>query len=258
VNRSGELSGAVIEGEGFSLGVRFGPEGRVEEFPIMLNGVMAQAGVSYSRGSEILGISLTFTPMGAEEESAEPAKFEVLEYMDSYPSMVRCSRGDAWYFISLSRGGDGIIETWYDEEGKYIGAYGYTFGKIGNDSRIRFCRDYSNPEGVTEYHYDSRLLVTESLGPGGVYKVLFYRDDLPRYWEYRPNGETGGKYTLQWDEQGLLLQITGDGEIYRRYEYTLDGKGNWIERQEFRMTRQSELWVPVPGAAIRRVLEYRE
>jgi hypothetical protein len=275
--RAGEISKASIEGEHF-FSFSIDPEGR--EFPFMLNGRMAQAGITYGGRSEIREIVLSFPAERVNSREApdqDPPdenlwELEILEYRDSYPLVIRGLRGDAWYFINLSRRGNSILETWYDEEGMILGAYGYSLGKIGNDLRIRVFQDYSKEEAVTEYHYDSRLFVTESSGPGGVYTVLFYREDLPRYWERRPRfleesiagardltGNRPGNFTLQWDERGMLLRITGgpdSGDIDYRYEYTFDGMGNWIERREIRMTRQMGLLVPSQGTIWRRVLEY--
>jgi hypothetical protein len=261
---SGFLAGASVEGEG-SFSYSAGPGGRAGAFPFMLNGRMVQAAIDYGPSMEILKIVISGeTPEIPDDPSDESLadnawEMEVMEYFDSRPMVLRVRRGDAWYFISLSRGGNRIMETWYDEEGNMLGAYDFSLGEVGNEARIRNLRYYSDNETLTEFHYDSRLLVSECSGPYGAYKALFYREDLPRYWERRPSGEgqESGSYTLQWDEAGFLRRITG-GEIDCRYEYTLDVMGNWIERREIRMTRRLGLLAPSPGTTWKRVLEYGE
>ena len=255
---SGETRRIFIEGEGFSLNFRYGPDGLIEEFPFMLYNKMAQVSLVY-RGPLIEEMFISF-PYGEEESWL----LEFLEYRDFFPSMVRAYMGGAWYFISLFRGGNEIMETWYNEEGEALGAYSYSLILIGGNSRIRTIRDYLSLEGITEYHYDSRGLITAISGPGGFYRVLYYREDLPRYWELSPTGN----FSLQWDEQDTLLGIRGEsegGHVDYRYEYTFDEKGNWIERREIRLTPMGQvtpgmegLLFPVPGTLFRRVIEYKE
>ena len=275
--RRGEISGIQIEGEGISLNYRFDGFDRIVEFPLMLKGRMAQVSLGYYRLSELREMTLSF-------EDEESYRFEFLELSDMYPVLVRGSLGDVWYFIYYSWGVNEAAETWYDEEGNFLGAYVYSLTEIGKDLKARMRRDFSDSEvgPVTEFFYDSRGFLTEAAGTGGVYKVQYYREDLPRYWERRPaenlSNEGTGNYSLQWDERGLLIRISsleapsiegspsiesGDenssgGPVDYRYEYTLDEKGNWIERREIQMSRRMGLLVPSPGTTLRRVLEYRE
>ena len=263
-----EIRRVTIEGEGVSFSFQYGPEGaprgRIEEFPFMLDNGIVQVRLVY-RGALISELLV---------ESGEASwALEILEYEDSFPSVVRATPGDAWYFISLSRGGNQIIETWYDDVGEALGAYGYSLVTIGSKTGIRSVWDYSSIQGLREYHYDSRGLITGDSGSGGLYGVLYYRDDLPRYWERRPREdhfpESGwaGNFYLQWDEQNVLLRIRGedlqpeDGYVDYRYEYTLDERGNWIERRETRMISGGTgmgLLFPSAGTVFRRELEYRE
>lgn len=300
---SAEISAVSGEGAGFSLDYRFYslPAGsadgsvkhvrRMEEFPFMLNGRMTRVSIVYGGLLEIREMVLAFPSAekkegeaAGKEESAEGSsaeepsggeswKLEFLEYRDTFPALVRASCGDLWYFIYLSRNGREVIETWYDEEGKARGAYSFSLTAIDKDMRIRAYRNLRT-NGETEYFYDSRGFITESSGPGGVFKVQYYREDLPRYWERRPAGDSGesydtgcaGKYSLQWDENGFLVRITGAAEtpssaagdelVDYRYEYSLDEKGNWTERREIRMIRSMGLLVPSPGTVFRRALEY--
>ena len=262
---SGKAVRITVEGEDYSLVYSRGPDGLVEEFPVALNGVMCRAGIVRD-GAKIRELEIAFP----EHDGGENWNFEVIEYDDPFPSLVRGSRGVNWYFIFLARGGNEIRETWYDMDGVFLGAYGYSLMEIGDKRRIHLVRDLADPSGavLTERHYDSRGFLTDSLGFEGVYKALYFREDLPRYWEYRPGQaalsdlpETGAKYTLQWDEAAFLVRMTGEdvsGAAFSdsRYEYTLDSGGNWIERREIRMERHSGLLAPARGTVLSRVLEY--
>ena len=222
--------------------------GRIEEFPFLLDGRITQVHLTYRELLEIREMVLSF------QSGEESWKLEVLESVDSFPVLIRGSRGEAWYFIALSRGLNEINETWYDEKGRILGAYRIYLIGVGKDRRPWVVRDYSRPEDDTELHYDSRGLLTETAGPDGIYKVQYFREDLPRYWERE---DEAANFSLQWDEKDLLLRITGES-VDLRYEYTIDERGNWIERREWRMIPGLGLLVPSPGTTLKRVLEYSE
>ena len=279
---NGKISGAAVEGDGVSLVLRYDPEGRVEEFPFMFCGRMAQIKLVYGEALEIHEMALDFRTLTFNRGRDEPGfqsgedswKFEFLEYDDSYPSLVRGFCENTWYFISLSKLGNVIIETWYDEQGLALGAYAFSLVNIGDYARINAFRDYRNPASLIEFFYDSRNLLTECSGLHGMFKVLYFREELPRYWERRPLYGSGdyddaGNFYLQWDENDFLVRIAGEYENQTdsaasmrpetaecRYEYTLDEKGNWIERREIRMIHRFGLLVPSPGTTFRRILEY--
>jgi len=269
---AGEISACEIQWDDFSLGYKIDEEGRTEQFPILLNGEIAQAALIYN-GQNIQEMDVTF-PSGDN-----PWNFEFLEYRDSFPYLVRayCSGSEGaeglWYFIYFSKGIREILESWYDETGKALGAYGYSLAEVVRKPKIRAVKDYSaaSPDGDTELFYDSRGLVTGASGPAGFFNVLYFREDSPRYWERKPveedgpednNKITSGNFTLQWDETGLLRRLSGEDEngplLDCRYEYTLDDMGNWIERRETRMIRNLGLLVPSAGTTITRVLEYKK
>ena len=273
--QSGEISSCEIKTDDFSLGFQIDQEGRALKFPFMLNGSIAQAAVDYREGLDLQEMAITF-PSGED-----PWKLEFLEYRNTFPYLVRACSGDGtsaaglWYFIYYTWGTSEILETWYDENGKALGVYGFSMAEVGKKTRIRAVKDYSNPENGTELFYDSRGLVTGISGPAGLFNVLYFRQDSPRYWEYRPaapdaagennsgTSEMTGKFTLQWDETGLLRRFSGEDEsagllVDYRYEYTLDEWGNWVERLETRMIRDLGLLIPSPGTTFTRVLEYKK
>jgi hypothetical protein len=281
--RSGEISSCEINCDDFSLGFKIDREGRAQKFPFMLNGKIAQAAIVYTEASELSEIAVTF-PSGDA-----PWNLEFLEYRNTFPYLVRAYCGDTesgdsdaglWYFIYYSWGVSEILETWYNEKGEALGVFGFTLAEVGKEPRIRAVKNYFDPEGGTELFYDSRRLVTGISGPAGLFNVLYFREDSPRYWEYRPVAEgagddnaavdtvmdetfIAGNFTLQWDEAGLLRRLRGEDEntgllIDYRYEYTLDDWGNWIERRETRMLRDYGLLVPSAGTTFTRVLEYKK
>jgi hypothetical protein len=279
--QSGEISACEIISDDFTLDFKIDEAGRAEKFPLMLNGEMAQAAIAYNWFSEIQELTITF-PSGDN-----PWDLEFLEYRNSFPYLVRAycagtegadddAAGGAegsWYFIYYSYSRTEILETWYDETGNALGIYGFTLAEVGKMPRIRAIKDYSasaSTDSDTELFYDSRSLVTGISGPAGLFNVLYFREDAQRYWERRPTEDnaagddliTAGNFTLQWDEMGLLRRLSGEdgnGQLLDcRYEYTLDGMGNWIERQETRRIRDLGFLVPAPGTTVRRILEYKK
>jgi hypothetical protein len=272
---SGEVSRIFIEGEGISLNLSFGLDGLLEEFPFMFNGRMAQVGLVYDEFSEKKEMFLTFPSWDESNKSDEDTwKLEFLEYRDSFPYLVRASSQGVWYFIYFSGTMNEILETWYDVTGNFIGAFAFSLIEIDNEKRISAMRDYLDTGNNTEFFYDSRGLLTEATGPFGVYKILYYREDFPRYWERRPVGAQdgwAGEFAFQYDEAGFIPRASGesgDGQFDYRYEYTVDERGNWIERRVIQMIYQqgvlqpgllqSGLLAPSPGLTYNRILEYRE
>jgi len=260
---TGEISGITLEGEDWLLTFRYDSNGKLLEFPFMLNNRMTQ--VKLDRDKKPTEMTLTFP------SAEEPWKLEFLEYHDSnpegFPHLVRGLRGNVWYFIYISWGINEITEIWYNEQGNLLEAYRFSVANVGQNRRIRAILDFKDLDNSsgTGCYYDSWGFVTEIFGPGGVYKVLNYREALPRYWERRPaQGDTGGagEFYMQWDVNGFLVRMTerageSNDPVDFRYEYTLDERGNWIERREIQMFRQFGLLVPSPGTIFKRVLEYR-
>jgi hypothetical protein len=272
---SGEVSRMIVEGEGISLNLSFGPDGFLEEFPFMFNGRMAQVSFVYDETSQKKEMLITFPSWdGYNNSDVDPWKLEFLEYKDSFPYLVRASRQGVWYFVYFSGTMDEILETWYDVDGNFLDTFAISLITIDNEKKVSAIRNYLDPGSNAEYFYDSRGLLTETVGPPGVYKIFYYREDFPRYWERRPSGGTDGwvgEFDFQYDEAGFIPRATGDsgdGRFDYRYEYTVDERGNWIERRVIQMIYQqgvlqpgllqSGLLTPLPGLTYRRILEYRE
>ncbi|MDR2070391.1 MAG: hypothetical protein LBP81_03100 [Treponema sp.] len=240
-------------------------EGRVREFPFLLGRVFFQAEFSYN--DESLAAAIVLKGPG----EADLLDLEVLEWEDSRPSLIRVLQGESYAFVFIQRKAGGILEAWYDTEGRLLEAYDFTLAPQAGGDRIVSCRLRGNG-GEERYDYDGRGFVTGISGSPGDFSVLYYLEDLPRYREYRPaaSGEEDpgapapGVYSLRWDEKAFLLSLSGiasgkDADpVDCRYEYTLDEGGNWIERREIRMIRGLGLLIPSPGVTIRRILEYEE
>lgn len=271
--RFGEISriklqwyGVLAEGfpeESFNIEFRLGPCGRTELFPFLLDGNIVQAAFVYDEYDRLGKITIAF-PSG--EILWE---LETLEHRDSFPFLVRAFNGQAWFFIFISRGVNEFIETWYDERGNFLGAFGFSFARINNRQRVTAVWEFPGLDSLNlvEYFYDSWGFITEIYRTDGLYKALYYREDLPRFWERRTFGSGGsegqGRFTLQWDGNDLLSRVTGEADndgdfLESRFEYTLDERGNWIERREIRIRREAGLLFSSFGTIFRRVLEYRE
>jgi hypothetical protein len=247
-------------------------DGRVKELPFLLKGELIQAKFFYNDDSLITRVVLESAGSGeGDPGDIHSWVLEVLEYEDSRPSFLMVSRAGAYSFVLLKRTEGEILEAWYDPEAEILAVHEYTLRDRAAQI-LSFSRDAPDAAGSDErYYFDSRGLLTGISGSSGEFSVLYYLEDLPRYWEYRPAAAPGaeeadavpkgGRYSFQWDEKGLLVRLTGtigeDGEpLDRRYEYTLDERGNWIERREIRMVPYMDLLAPLQGPVIKRNLVY--
>jgi hypothetical protein len=256
-------------------------KGRVREFPFLLYREFFQAVFSYHDESSDGARDESFDDVNNRPlvaavalkgpEGADPLNLEVLKQEDSRPSLIRVLWGEIYSFVSIVYRRDGILETWYDMEGRFLDVYDYIVTPQAGGDRIVSCmlRGSGREE---RYYYDSRGLVTKVSSPLGDFSVRYYREDLPRYWDYRPavSGQEApglsvpGAYSFRWDETPHLSGFSGtpaeEGQdpVDCRYAYTLDEKGNWIERRETRLLSRVGLLVPSPGSTIIRILEYGE
>lgn len=276
--RGGECQAIRVLRDGVEFRAGWNGEGSVTEFPYLFKGELAQVQVEYAGDSRIARLSLVPAAgetveeadggSGAEAGEADeagPILLEVLEYDGNSPSLLRARQGDLYSFILLQRGTGFMYETWYDEAGAALAAYEHR--RTGRINEVRRRSDSGETVGLR--HYDSRFLLTAMSGPGGGCSVNYYRQNLPKYWERQP----AGHYSLQWDEGGFLVRCYGASETTApgaaengggedffdcRYEYTLDDRGNWVERREFLMTRRFGLLSAMPGETVRREILYRE
>jgi YD repeat-containing protein len=239
------------------------PAGRFVEFPFFVNGALYQASAEYGDAGPAAARKIVLDNPAAPD----PWEFELLEYRQGAPALARIGHGGAWSFAAPEYLETRTNETWYDTEGLAQGFFSLEY-RLEDGARRLVATDSRSDqdERILVYDYNSSGRVSGISAPEGEYAALYNAAARPRYWE-RP----GGAYTLQWDEQGFLVRITGvswdakaslgEGaaepqQIDIRYEYTLDGRGNWIERREIAFVRRFGRLVPGSETAIRRIINY--
>ncbi|MDR0597599.1 MAG: hypothetical protein LBG14_03740 [Treponema sp.] len=234
--------------------------GLLLEFPFFVNGILYQAAAEYGDAGPGAAGKITLDNPAAPD----PWVFEFLEYRQGAPALARISHGGAWYFAAPEYLETRTNETWYDAEGLAQGFFALEY-RLQNGARRLASTDRRSDqdEAVLAYDYNSAGRVSGISAPEGEYAALYNAAARPRYWE-RP----GNAYTLQWDEKGFLIRLTGVSlgepgiaaeeprEIDIRYEYTLDERGNWIERRETSFVRRFGRLVPDSTGAIRRIINY--
>ena len=271
----GEAAAVTLVLDSRELRLRAGKNGRLEEFPFPYGGELIQARAHFGEDGTLRGFTL---------EAEDPWNIEFLPAGEAAALLARISRGGEVYFAVLQSPGSAIPETWYDGEGTALGVFVFRFGAGGNGpvlitGRFEGAETAAAPSDE-RYDFDSFGNIQGIETPRGRVSALYNRAGRPRYWE-RPipppvPGETAGgekpepsaplreePLTLQWDERGLLVRLVpsppfpeeGEGEEYR-YEYTLDERGNWIERRERRMIRRFGVLVPDRLTLISRIIEY--
>ncbi|MDR2028465.1 MAG: hypothetical protein LBP93_02875 [Treponema sp.] len=274
------LSAGEAGGGGFSaisLGpdpgeyrLRRGENGGWAEFPVFLQGNFYQAR-TLSGGPE--------APAGIIILTEEPWELHILAREGGRPSLLRVTHGGRFYFTVLQYRDRRVSETWYDQEGNAAAVFFPEYPAPGGGEgprRIRALKD--GGEETETYDYDSGGNISALNSPLGEFSALYTADNRPRYWERRTLApreeeaagdspapepaealETRETYTLQWDNRGLLVRVTGTAgtePVDLRYEYSLDERGNWIGRREIRMLHRFGVLVPVPGTELKRTIEY--
>ncbi|MDR0760254.1 MAG: hypothetical protein LBF74_09125 [Treponema sp.] len=269
------------------LTVRRNGEGLLSEFPLLRDGVFFQVQTRFVRNGLIRGFTIT------PETPASLTSWDILiigykiEDQDSFPSLIRISRGETLYFTMIEYEAAGATEIWYDRDGNALAVFVYQYEAPGG--RItRFLRtDLSNGEEFTEaYHYDSMGNISGIVTSAGEYSALYVGKGRPRYWERlqkdlpleaeAPQPADFDRFSFQWDEEGLLVRFSGicqaedmagqvpggEGgnrdmtETDVRYEYIRDERGAWIERRDTPMIRRSGFLIPGPMKRILRRIEY--
>jgi hypothetical protein len=228
------------------LTLRRNKDGLLLEFPLFREGHAFQVETNLASSGQIRGFSIA---------AETPWDIRIMEYADSFPSLVRVSHGDAAYFAVLEFSHSRATETWFDGEGNGLAFFVFQYeapeGRIRQISVVDLA---AGEEGDEWYHYDSYGNVSGVDLPEGKFAALYARQGRPRYWEQ------SGHFALQWDEQGLLTRLAGtagDGaELDIRYEYRRDARGNWTERLATPMIRRAGYLTPSPGERLIRRIEY--
>lgn len=224
----------------------------------------------------VLGEAGTFREL-IIDDARKPRHIEFLGGDDSALGITRITQEEGVFFGVIQRASAGDIETWYDREGIPRGVFTYFFNGSGEEPGIRYIKNrYEGGETEETYSYDGFGNISGVNSPLGVFSAGYTREGRPRYGErrvLRPVPEEGKgeepvppefyqSYTFQWDEKGFLVRITGtpgsgdEDPVDFRYDYTLDERGNWVERREIRMIPRFGMLVPQPGSRIIRRIEY--
>ena len=255
-------------------------DGSLAAFPALVDGVFTQLTLS-SAGFIIAGAPhCTLTFIGAANSGVVPDM--------ASPSLAQIALADGTvYFAALDFAGDLITETWYDADGNTLALFSSRLAALRAESKIPIALESRVADtslagtpiaDSTEYNttyerydYDSFGNITAIESPRGNFTAVYVQPHRPRYWETVVNG-TRWRYTLQWDDAGLLTRLTGDSltvsdtntsasvanDVFvdLRYDYTFDAHGNWVARRETRMIRRLGALVPSAGATVKRRIEY--
>jgi YD repeat-containing protein len=243
----------------------------LSRFPVFLGGAAGPEGFLQAQAEFDSGGGLRIIRCFGEDFTAE--------FLEE--SLVRVKAAGSYYFVLLEDRPRGISETWYDPAGKAL--FTISTGRpAGGSLRISFQDEAAGtPPAETRYYYNGAGALTGIRSPAGEWTALYDAPGRPRYWERRPAAAAGapplpsgggadpdgsagspGSYAFQWDERGLLVRLYGgpageaENGVDCRYEYTLDERGNWIERRETRMIPRSGRLIPVPGRTLRRSIGY--
>jgi hypothetical protein len=250
--------------------------GRLVEFPLSLGGDLFQIRADYAPSGGVAGLVFDGTGEGEAEAEREPwtAAFPLPYRLFESPApkfpgeAARVSRGEAVYFVLFEEGGNYLSESWYDPEGNLAGYFVSLFEEWEGRRRIVSVLDF---DGSKRYYFENRGYVSAIRGPGGNFSALYGARGELLEWELAPaEGELPppGRFTLQWDE-GFLLVNMGDSPflpsavpaeppLERRYEYTLDRRGNWLSRRETLYALRGGLLIPAGVKQIDRYILYRE
>jgi hypothetical protein len=257
---SGDFRSLTLTLDSESYTLRRNGGGFFEEFPLLLDGTLRR-------------VQADFEPSGAIRElrinDEIPWRIEVLEYAENpcfpapAPARVRVLREERVYFVLLVYTTRGFSETWFDAEEAGLVFWEADFIPLPGGNRLKRLERADRTGAVLgNLDYDSGGNLVEIRGPGGTYSVLYDRRGLPRYWERRPAPEVFESYTLQWDEGGFLVRVSGaagpgaEDLVDLRYEYSLDERGNWTERRETRMFPYFGVLFPGPGLTVKRTIHY--
>ncbi|MDR0600862.1 MAG: hypothetical protein LBG42_00635 [Treponema sp.] len=274
----GGVSFIGVNSPGWEYRMRRDGKGRLLEFPFPAGGFtpgfpggLSAVTADYGAGGEIFRITF-----GAPGQTGWTAEFPPGFFRPGPESIAVVSRDGLFYFVVLKDSAGSISETWYDGEGRVLG---YVKTTVGEDDLRRVLsvevRDKSGT-AVETYRFESGGRVsfaerrrTDASGaeiPGGESSSAVYYRDHPVYWNFvsKTAGDAGEvetevsrRFSLQWDENGFLTGMYGEGADFR-YDYDTDERGNWRRRRETVREEAFGLLVPVSRTEITRDIVYTE
>jgi len=216
-------------------------KGFLTEFPTLLNGSFAQVKVSYNNSGAVRGFLIT------EKEKNWQVDFIGKEILTS---LARVTQDETYNPTN-------IVETWFSVEGNTLANFTIRSVYMNGNIDMLSLVSYVNEEETTVWHYyNSFGHISEIADQNSVFSALYTQENRPRYWkQFTEDGQKN--YVLQWDNRGFLNRIYNDDFSESYYEYTLDNRGNWIERREVRMIPQGGILVPYEGLTIKRLISYQ-
>jgi hypothetical protein len=252
--------------------------GAFVQFPVFQGAGFVQGQAEYS-GRKLWKIRNLPASGDAGEDADNSVEAEILEYNDDgKPATIRVRTGADYWFVAMAYRPGRIEETWYDAGGNPLEFI--TADSSGEAMKISYAPqpaaegDSGQPAApapaaeIRGIFFDSFKKISGIETADGSYFARYNRNGRPQYLAVTSGPPEKAvpsvNYRFQWDEAGRLTRLrgqTGAGELDYRYEYSLDGQGNWIERREIRMQRVSAgdgRLFPVPGVTVRRKILYGE
>ncbi|MDR3146059.1 MAG: hypothetical protein LBU21_07260 [Treponema sp.] len=282
---SGDWSAVSLSGPFGELTLRRNGDGLLSAFPFFYGGNFFPVTARYDDRGTLTGFSV---------DSGAPLRIDFLEPGDPLPGLVRITREDTAYFVLIRYTDALVLETWYDETGGALGVYSCRYDSIAGERRpVSAVFRSDGGEVSEEYAYDSLGNITAIASPAGIFSALYTGASCPRYRRIRgvlpemPEAEaavsaveapgpdspgfSAASITMQWDERGALVRLSGEtgtdtpeasppdgeGRFDREYDYSRDGQGNWTERREIVLVRRFGYLVPAGELVLRRRIEYR-
>ena len=219
-------------GDGILLEFSRDSNRRILSFPILLENQNSaetgtgENGMVFVQGRSEYDREGRLTQISWEENLADMLEWDG----ENRPIVCRVFSG-GYYFIALEYIQDTIIETWYSQEGIPL------FVVISEKSK------HITPSQEKSFFYNSDGYISriEYWNPGGEIlqksaTALYNSQGMPRYLEHE-----AVNYAWQWDTKGHLVRfsaVQAPNPAYildYRYEYTLDNRENWTQRQELVM-----------------------
>ncbi|GHV81746.1 hypothetical protein AGMMS49991_03040 [Spirochaetia bacterium] len=261
-------------------------DGLLTDFPVYLWGAFFPAALTYDTPGQIGGFTIN-TPV--------PWNIEFLEYDDeTLPVIARAGCGETWFFAVFRYSGQGVSETWYDQEGTALAVFTFTYTQWNGSPLLRSASLTGLAAGgarIEYFHYDSLGNLSAVSTADGEFTAGYHRT-RPQYWkrpypaaegtssEAEASRTVAGKFALQWDERGFLTRLSsqpaesrppgagsflgenspsgGEAETDLCYEYTQDEHNNWTERREVTPISRFDYLIPYAGETIRRRIAYFE
>jgi hypothetical protein len=253
--------------------------GALIEFPFLLNGSFAQVKVTLNSSgvisrfniterietevkvereySEYEGLYEDYAVNGIETEIIWVERLWQVDFIERDFARARITQDETTFFAALRYNPLHSSETWFDAEGTMLTHF--TFRSQYSDGKLNLLEFVSRSEEGEEeewYHYNSFGLVSEIESPQGLFRASYSGERHPRYWRQHTE-DLQNNYYLQWDLRGFLNRMVyEENSSESAYEYTVDNRGNWVERRETIMIPQFGVLAPSPGLTIKRIITY--